>query len=101
MSTEISSDEEDSQEKAEQTDTTEINDSWFPDQAFAANKNVLIEVEELEEKIFAASLQVKARMFFIKMKRSPHFLFKHIQPFYVAARLRLWCILNEDLMVIF
>ena len=66
MSTETSSDEEDEDDddddKPEASVVTEIKDSWFPDQAFAANKNVLIEVEELEEKIFAASLQVKVNI---------------------------------------
>ena len=64
MSTETSSDEEEEEddEKPEATVVTEIKDRWFPDQAFAANKNVLIEVEELEEKIFAASLQVKVNI---------------------------------------
>ncbi|CAB3979425.1 bromodomain adjacent to zinc finger domain 2B-like isoform X1 [Paramuricea clavata] len=54
-----SSDEEDAAKPEEPAAEIEIADTWFPDQAFAANKNILIEVEELEEKIFAASLQVK------------------------------------------
>ncbi|XP_028411273.1 bromodomain adjacent to zinc finger domain protein 2B-like isoform X2 [Dendronephthya gigantea] len=61
LSTEVnSSDEEDEPVKPEGDESDkEIVDTWFPDQAFAANKNILIEVEELEEKIFAASLQIK------------------------------------------
>ncbi len=60
-----SSDEEEENDKTEeQAAEIEVVDVWFPDQAFAANKNILIEVEELEEKIFAASLQVKVCLFF-------------------------------------
>lgn len=63
VSTELNSSDEE-EEKSEQSPDAEIVDSWFPDQAFAANKNILIEVEELEEKIFAASLQVKVYLQF-------------------------------------
>ena len=57
-----SSDEEEEAKKCEEPAAEiEVVDTWFPDQAFAANKNILMEVEELEEKIFAASLQVKVR----------------------------------------
>ncbi|XP_046846146.1 bromodomain adjacent to zinc finger domain protein 2B-like isoform X2 [Xenia sp. Carnegie-2017] len=58
LSTDV--DEEDEAKKTDEQDMEmDFTDDWFPDQAFAANKNILIEVEELEEKIFAASLQVK------------------------------------------
>ena len=60
-----SSDEEDETVKPEGAESDkETVDTWFPDQAFAANKNILIEVEELEEKIFAASLQIKVSLYF-------------------------------------
>lgn len=64
VSTEANSSDEEDAGKADEPAAaaaagTEVTDTWFPDQAFAANKNILIEVEELEEKIFAASLQVK------------------------------------------
>ena len=59
-----SSDEEEAEKPEEPAAEIEIADTWFPDQAFAANKNILIEVEELEEKIFAASLQVKVCLIF-------------------------------------
>lgn len=45
---------------AQQT-SSRINDSWFPQLAYASDKSSLIEVEELEEKVFSASLQVKVR----------------------------------------
>ena len=56
-------DEEDEAKKTDEQDIEmDFTDDWFPDEAFAANKNILIEVEELEEKIFAASLQVKVKI---------------------------------------
>jgi hypothetical protein len=66
VSTEVNSsdEEEEATKPEEQQEEIEIVDVWFPDQAFAANKNSLIEVEELEEKIFAASLQVKVCIIF-------------------------------------
>jgi len=36
-----------------------LDDEWYPVQEFAVNKGILKEVEELEEKVFTASLQVK------------------------------------------
>ena len=36
-----------------------IQDKWYPQLAYASDKAILIEVEELEEKVFSASLQVK------------------------------------------
>ena len=36
-----------------------IPDQWYPELAYAVDKAVLIEVEELEEKVFSASLQTK------------------------------------------
>lgn len=38
-----------------------IVDKWYTQVAFACDKATLIEIEELEEKIFSASLQVKVR----------------------------------------
>ena len=39
-----------------------IIDQWYPQLAYASDKAVLIEVEELEEKVFSASLQVKVSL---------------------------------------
>ena len=36
-----------------------IDDKTFPEVAFAVDKAILREVEEMEEKVFQASLQVK------------------------------------------
>jgi len=36
-----------------------IEDKWYPQIAYASDKALLLEVEELEEKVFSASLQVK------------------------------------------
>ena len=36
-----------------------IEDKWYPQLAYASDKAILMEVEELEEKVFSASLQVK------------------------------------------
>ena len=36
-----------------------VVDAWYTQVAFASDKATLIEIEELEEKIFSASLQVK------------------------------------------
>jgi len=38
-----------------------IGDKTFPEVAFAVDKAILREVEEMEEKVFTASLQVKVR----------------------------------------
>ena len=37
----------------------DIGDKTFPEVAFAVDKAILREVEEMEEKVFTASLQVK------------------------------------------
>ena len=42
-------------------DSNPIEDKEFAEVAFAINKAILKEVEEMEEKVFAASLQVKVR----------------------------------------
>ena len=36
-----------------------IADQWYPELAYAVDKAILVEVEELEEKVFSASLQSK------------------------------------------
>lgn len=36
-----------------------MEDKWYPQLAYASDKAILMEVEELEEKVFSASLQVK------------------------------------------
>jgi len=51
---------EDDSSVATSTDTNKsIQDKWYPQLAYASDKAILIEVEELEEKVFSASLQVK------------------------------------------
>ena len=74
VSTEVNSsdEEEEAKKPEEQEGEIEIVDTWFPDQAFSANKNILIEVEELEEKIFAASLQVKVCTIFLGKELAVH-----------------------------
>ena len=47
-----------------------IEDRTFPLVAFSVDKDILIEIEELEEKMFSASLQNKAS-FKIKSVESP------------------------------
>ena len=46
--------------KKQETDAgMDIGDKTFPEVAFAVDKAILREVEEMEEKVFTASLQVK------------------------------------------
>ena len=60
-----SDDDDDDDEKqqklanAEKNKDIPIEDKHFPEVAFAVNKAILREVEEMEEKVFTASLQVK------------------------------------------
>ena len=46
-------------EKKETNNDVDIEDKTFPEVAFAVDKAILREVEEMEEKVFTASLQVK------------------------------------------
>ena len=57
-------DENENKEKSEEgaivTDLNKsIEDKWYPQIAYASDKAILMEVEDLEEKVFSASLQVK------------------------------------------
>ncbi|XP_048580130.1 bromodomain adjacent to zinc finger domain protein 2B isoform X2 [Nematostella vectensis] len=52
-------DEEDEKTEDKLAEGTPVDDNWFPAAEFAVNKAIMKEVEELEEKVFAASLQVK------------------------------------------
>lgn len=54
-----SEDETDDENEGKSKNTQPSEDEWYPVQEFAVNKAILKEVEELEEKVFAASLQVK------------------------------------------
>lgn len=58
--TDSDSDSDDETEESKKKKPQETHDTWFPAAEFAVNKSILKEVEELEEKVFAASLQVKA-----------------------------------------
>ena len=44
---------------SEKNKNNPIDDKIFPEVAFAVDKAILREVEEMEEKVFQASLQVK------------------------------------------
>ena len=65
--TEVESDSDDDDEKLQTSTTSEKNknvpfeDKTFPEVAFAVDKAILREVEEMEEKVFTASLQVKVK----------------------------------------
>lgn len=60
FSADSDSDSDDETEESKKKNVQQTNDTWFPAAEFAVNKSILKEVEELEEKVFAASLQVKA-----------------------------------------
>ena len=65
METKVESDSEDDNETPGKSSCSvknkdsPIDDKTFPEVAFAVNKAILREVEEMEEKVFQASLQVK------------------------------------------
>ena len=65
--TKVESDSDDDDEKQQTLTTSEKNknvpfeDKTFPEVAFAVDKAILREVEEMEEKVFTASLQVKVK----------------------------------------
>lgn len=65
LKTKVESDSDDNEETPTKSASTEknkdepIEDKTFPKVAFAVNKAILKEVEEMEEKVFTASLQVK------------------------------------------
>ena len=67
MITKVESDSDDDDEKQQTLTTSEKNknvpyeDKTFPEVAFAVDKAILREVEEMEEKVFTASLQVKVK----------------------------------------
>lgn len=52
--------------KKQRTDA-DIDDKTFPEVAFAVDKAILREVEEMEEKVFTASLQVKVSEEFLSI----------------------------------
>ena len=67
-----SDDEEETPEKSANIDKNKdnpIDDKMFPEVAFAVNKAILREVEEMEEKVFTASLQVKVSSIFFLNKK--------------------------------
>lgn len=68
MITKVESDSDDDDDEKQQTLITSeknknvpFSDKTFPKVAFAVDKAILREVEEMEEKVFTASLQVKVR----------------------------------------
>lgn len=74
MKTEVESDSDDDNETpgkscSEKNKNNPIDDRMFPEVAFAVDKAILREVEEMEEKVFQASLQVKVifKSFFLKL----------------------------------
>ena len=79
MKTEVESDSDDENETpgksscSEKNKNNPIDDRMFPEVAFAVDKAILREVEEMEEKVFQASLQVKViKSFFSETFKTTH-----------------------------
>jgi len=87
MKTKVESDSDDDNETPEKLSCSEknkgnpIDDKMFPEVAFAVDKAILREVEEMEEKVFQASLQVKVifNSFFLKLSEPLLFTYKEIK----------------------
>ena len=64
----MDSDSDDEEEENETSSSNEprkdtpVEDKTFPHVAFAVDKAILREVEEMEEKVFTASLQIKVNL---------------------------------------
>ena len=84
---EVESDSEDDEAKEKAADKgakdAPIEDKTFPQVAFAVDKAILREVEEMEEKVFTASLQVKVNRQHIH--ESVRWIFSAHYPVYLSV----------------